>query len=224
MAERRLGRAQHALAQDAAMGVHQRERGVVADRADVAEMVGEPLQFGHQRAQPHRATGNRDAERGLRGAREGDLIGDRAVALTRQAIERRASGWRRHQAVDAFVHVAEPLLQPHHGLAVRMKAEMAGFDDPGMDRSDWNLMQARAFRAEERIRLRLGRIRLGDARGWRTGQRRDRTWPRIPSPIGGIRGGRGAPFEADRWRMRRATEGRRRRRKRNSPAPVRRVG
>ena len=42
-------RAQHALAQDAAMGVHQREGGVVADRADVAEMIGEALQFGHQR-------------------------------------------------------------------------------------------------------------------------------------------------------------------------------
>ena len=31
------------------MGVHQREGGVVADRADVAEMIGEPLEFRHQR-------------------------------------------------------------------------------------------------------------------------------------------------------------------------------
>ena len=39
----------------AAMGVHQREGGIVADRADVAEMIGEPLQFRQQRAQPDRA-------------------------------------------------------------------------------------------------------------------------------------------------------------------------
>ncbi len=52
MAEAGVGRAQHALAQDAAVGVHEREGGVVADRADVAEMIGEALELGHQRAQP----------------------------------------------------------------------------------------------------------------------------------------------------------------------------
>ena len=51
MAEAGVRGAQHALAQDAAMRVHQRERGVVADRADIAEMIGEPLELGHQRAQ-----------------------------------------------------------------------------------------------------------------------------------------------------------------------------
>ena len=82
------------LAQDAAVGVHQRERGVVADRADVAEMVGEPLELGHQRAQPDRARRRLDAERRLDGAGEGERIGDGAVARDaagelRRALERR---------------------------------------------------------------------------------------------------------------------------------------
>ena len=65
------------------MGVHQRERRVVADRADVAEMIGEPLELGHQRAQPDRARRHLDAERRLDRAREGEGIGDRAVAAMR---------------------------------------------------------------------------------------------------------------------------------------------
>ena len=44
-----------ALAQDAAFGIDQREGGVVADGADIAEMIGEALELGHQRAQPNRA-------------------------------------------------------------------------------------------------------------------------------------------------------------------------
>ena len=43
------------VAQHAAFGIDQRERGVVADGADIAEMIGEALKLGHQRAQPDRA-------------------------------------------------------------------------------------------------------------------------------------------------------------------------
>ena len=48
--ETALRRPQHELAQNAAMRVHERERGVVANRADVAEVIGETLELGHQRA------------------------------------------------------------------------------------------------------------------------------------------------------------------------------
>ena len=51
VAEAGVGRAQHALAQDAALRVHDGKRRVVADGADVAEMIGEPFQLRHQRAQ-----------------------------------------------------------------------------------------------------------------------------------------------------------------------------
>ena len=71
VAEAGCGRAQDMLAQHRAMGVHEREGGVVADRADVAEMIGEAFEFGHQRAQPHRARRHLDTQGGLDGAREG---------------------------------------------------------------------------------------------------------------------------------------------------------
>ncbi len=64
VAESGAGRAQRALAQNAALRVHQREGGVVADRADVAEMIGEALELGHQRAQINaRAAESRSAAR-----------------------------------------------------------------------------------------------------------------------------------------------------------------
>ncbi len=57
-----------------------------------------------------------------------------------------------HQVIDALVHVAQALLQPHHGFAVAGEAEMARLDDAGMHRADRNLMQAFAFHRQERIR------------------------------------------------------------------------
>ena len=47
--------------------------------------------------------------------------------------------------------VAQPLLEPDHGLAVAGEAEMAGLDDPGMDRPDGDLMQSFADRGQERV-------------------------------------------------------------------------
>ena len=90
--------------------------------------------------------GDVDAERRLDRAREGERIGDGAVAggaagELRGLVECRAA----HQPVDALVDVAEPLLQPHHGLAVGGEAEMPGLDDAGMHRPDRDLVQALAF-------------------------------------------------------------------------------
>ena len=158
VAEAGFRRAQRALAQDAALRVHQRERGVVADGADVAEMIGEPLELGHQRPQIERARRRLDLKRRLGGLREGKSIGHRAVAGGAPGelgggIERRA----RHQGFDALVHIAEPLLQPHDVLAVGGEAEMAGLDDAGMHRADRNLVQALAVHRQELVRRGLCR-------------------------------------------------------------------
>ena len=119
--------AQHALAQDAAMGVHEREGGVVADRADIAEMVGDALELGHQRAQPdaRAAAPRRRAPPRPRARRRAHRRPCCRRRCGRQARAARSSDRARHQRLDALVHIAEPLLQPHHGLAVGGEAEMA---------------------------------------------------------------------------------------------------
>ena len=62
------------------MRMHERERGIVADGADIAEMVGQPFELRHQRAQTMRARRRLDTERRLDGMSERDGVGDRAVA------------------------------------------------------------------------------------------------------------------------------------------------
>jgi hypothetical protein len=80
VAEHRVTGLQHLLAQNAAMGVEEGEGGVVSDEADVVDVVGDPLEFGHQRPQPDRPPWRLTARGGLDGAREGNLVGDGAVA------------------------------------------------------------------------------------------------------------------------------------------------
>jgi hypothetical protein len=156
MAESGIGRAQHALAQHAAMRQHHRERRVVANGADIAEMIGNALQLRHQSAQPHCPRRRFDAQRRFRRARESDCIGDGAVARDaagelRRALERRA----RHQAFDAFMDIAEALFQTHHSLAAGGEAEMTRLDDPGMHRADRNLVQMFALGGEKIVRFRM---------------------------------------------------------------------
>ena len=152
MAEGSIARAQHPLAQHAAMGMHEREGGVVADGADIAEMIGETLQFGHQRPQPDRARRNLDAERGFDRAGKGKRIGDGAVAgRPAGKLAARSMVGAGHQALDALVDVAETLLQPDNGFAACRESKMARLDDAGMHRPDRDLMQALAFRGKEPV-------------------------------------------------------------------------
>ena len=152
MAESGVGCAQDALAQYAAMRVHQGERGVVADRADVAEMVGEPLEFRQQRAQPDCAVRHDKLQRRLGGLRKRIGIGDGAVARYASgeldgALETGAG----HQPFDTLVGISQPLFQPDHGFPAGGKPEMSGLDDARMHRTDRNLMQAVAFDRQEAI-------------------------------------------------------------------------
>ena len=57
----------------------------------------------------------------------------------------------RHERLDALVHIAEPLLEPHHRLAAGGEAEMPRLDDPGMHRADRYLVQALAFDRQEGV-------------------------------------------------------------------------
>jgi hypothetical protein len=150
MPEAGLTRRQHVLALQGAMGVDGEHAGIVADRTDVADVMGHALQLGHYRPQQDGARRHRPAERRLDGAREGPGIGHRAVAgdaADQPSPSLEIGGGQ--QALDALVDVAEPLLQPHHRLAVGREAEMAGLDDAGMDRADRNLVQPFALDRQE---------------------------------------------------------------------------
>ena len=143
------------------MGVDEREGGIVADGADVAEVVGEAFQLAHQRAQIDGARRRLEAKRRFHGAGEGDGVGHRAVARhaageLRRLVQRGAE----HQAVYALVHVAQPLLQAHHGLAVAAEAEVTGLDDAGVHGADRDLVQRRADGREERVSIAGGGCRL----------------------------------------------------------------
>jgi hypothetical protein len=58
------------------------------------------------------------------------------------------------QLFDTFVLVAEVLFQPKYALTHHRKAEVPRLDDPGMHRTDGNLMYAIAFHHDERVVLR----------------------------------------------------------------------
>ena len=115
-------------------------------------------------------------------------VRDRAVARDaagerRRALERRAG----HQRLDALVHIAEPLLQPHHGLAVGGEAEVARLDDAGVHRADRDLVQAFAFGRQERIRAAVPQPGPRVGRAFGLAARRDRCIARSRRIAGGCR-------------------------------------
>ena len=163
------------------MRVHQRKRCVVADRADIAEMVRQPLQFRHQRPQELRARRRLDAERRFDRMREGDAISDGAVARgTGRQFCRLRDGSTRHQRLDSLVHIAETLFESHHRLAAGGEAEVPRLDDPGMHRADRYLMQALAFDRKEPIGLTNRRCLFAPAERMLHGPEAEiEPWPRI---------------------------------------------
>ena len=148
--ERPVGRRQHALAENAAMGVDQGECRIVADSADIAEMIGNAFEFRHDAAQHGGAGRGVEAERRLDGARKSKAQRDgRIPRHPRHHTPCPGEVDVAQEAVDALVHVAELLLQARHGFAIGGEAEMAGLDDPGMHRADRDLMEAVAMHRQE---------------------------------------------------------------------------
>jgi hypothetical protein len=79
VAETGLRCPQHQLAQNSAMGVHEHERGVVADRTDVAQMVCETFELGHQPAQVIRPRRRLDVQCRLNRSRKGGSVSHGAI-------------------------------------------------------------------------------------------------------------------------------------------------
>ena len=113
-------------------------------------MIGDALELGHHAAQHLARGGASTAERRLDRTRESEAERNRRIARDARDHARRLGEVDAGQeAIDALVHVAEPLLQPRHGLAIGGEAEMAGLDDAGMHRTDRNLVQAVAVHRQE---------------------------------------------------------------------------
>ena len=132
------------------LGKAEGQRGVVAERAQIAEVVGDALALQHQGAQQEGARRRADAAGGLDGAGIGPGVGAGRVARD-AAGQARALGevFADEQPLDALVLVAEALLQAQQALADHRKSEVARLDDAGMDGADGNLVRALAADLDE---------------------------------------------------------------------------
>jgi hypothetical protein len=93
---------------------------------------------------------------------ETDRIGNRAVAgYASRKLGAFMQVGARDQAFDPLMYIAEAFLEPHNCLAIGRETKMARFDDPGMDRTYGDLMQAFAFDGQKHITARFGIRNLG---------------------------------------------------------------
>ena len=148
-------RAQQPLLQARELRQAEGEPGIVAERAEVAEVVGDALELERQRAQPGRARRARTVRHALERLAVGPAKATAESPDTRAASRAPSSNRQLGEApLDALVHVAQPLLEPQHLLADDREAEVAGLDDAGMHRAD---RRSRARRRPRRARTRSRR-------------------------------------------------------------------
>jgi hypothetical protein len=130
--------------------MQQRERRIVADGTNVAEMVGDTLKFGHQCSDPNGSWRDFYLKGGLNGMSEGKRVSNGAiVGGASDKLCSLFASRSRHQRFDSLVRISEPLLEANDRFAIGGEAEMPWLDDPRVHRADRNLMQALAFRRQK---------------------------------------------------------------------------
>src|SRR5262249_49856168 len=160
MSERAGVRAQHGLFEARDVRQSEGKAAVVAEIAQVAEMIGDALALEAERAEDDRARWHGELRDRFGGLRIGPGVRHRAIARDpagepipvpdRQLLE---------ALLDALVHVAQTFLEAQHLLADDLEAEVSRFDDPRVDGSDRDLVHAVAADAHEGIVL-LARLPL----------------------------------------------------------------
>ena len=116
----------------------------------------------------------------------------------------RVDGRARHQPLDALVGVAQPLFQPHHGLAAGGEAEMSRLDDSGMHGTDRDLVQAVAFGRQKAIgRSRPAAAALRSPSGCCTSQKPRSSQGRVSGAPSGVEAKQivDGALQPDRWRV-----------------------
>ena len=127
------------------MRLDEGKRGVVADRTDVAKMIGYALEFCQHSADRECArTGTVGVTCATR--KPWKMPAHRRLRYRRKpalpVCTPRPGSRPGHQRLDPLVHISKTLFQPHDRLAIGGEAEVAWLNNAGMDRSYRNLMQA----------------------------------------------------------------------------------
>src|SRR5579871_1590803 len=138
------------------MSVDQRKRRIVADGADIAEVIGDAFEFGHDAAQDGGARRRFNAERCLNCEREREAERDCRIArYSRYDARCLGEGCAGQQGIDALVHITKAFLEPRYGFAIGREAEMTRLDNAGMHRADRDLVEAVSVHSLEFI---IGRV------------------------------------------------------------------
>ena len=152
---------EHVAANASAIGHGGQEADVARQGAEIADMVGHPLQLQGHAAEELAAGGNAGGAEGLDGAAVRGRMSGGAVAGKRlRVVDRARVGAAEHRPFHAAMLVAQGDFQMVDRLAVALEAEMARLDDAGMDRADGHFMDLLARHLEE----------VGHAAGLRAGK------------------------------------------------------
>ena len=141
---------EHVAANASAIGHGRQEADVARQRAEIADMVGNPLQLQGHAAEELTAGRDAGCAEGLDGAAVGGGMSGGAVAGQRlRVVDRARIGAAQHRPFHSAMLVAQGDFQVVDRLAVALEAEMAGLDDAGVDRADGHFMDLVARHLEE---------------------------------------------------------------------------
>ncbi len=152
-----LVQAQKVLAKGERPGLGDPEPDVVAQRTDVGNMVVETFEFQQRTPQelarpPAPGSAGRPPRPGSRPAR----ARRRCPRDPLSDLEAGGDVFSLAQPFDPLVDEPQPGLHPQDGLPHHPEAEMPGLDEPGVHRSDRDLVHTGAFDRDERERSGVG--------------------------------------------------------------------
>ena len=141
---------EHVAAEASAIGQGGQEAHVARQRAQIADMVGNPFQLQGHAAEELPAGRHAGCAEGLHGAAVGGRMSGGAVAGQGLGVMDRArTGSAQHRPFHAAMLVAQGDFQMVDRLTMALEAEMAGLDNASVDRTDRDLMDLLARHVKE---------------------------------------------------------------------------